>query len=391
VLVRSKHRSGTVSVFDHPSTVVSAIAGAIDGQALYQGLTSDFTNLPRLLERLSKDGDKSYYTEVLLEQSCGTGLIYTGSGRTDAVFSTGEGETMLGEPALREMLSRANDIGATINVYRPSTEQHDIMFNESGPVTTPSAAPAKPAPEVKVAPPPPPPVKKAPEPEPAPVAASQPAPPPVVQAEPPKTAPPIEMAPAAAAPKNEAAAKPSAEPPPLATTHLPQSAARTQPLNPTFVPTVPQEPIAQPSPQKQTAPPKEEKEDIGPIVKMMEEVLQTAERTATGTIKDGGEFATALREGLLEVTDTYPFLDPFAGEFEYRKGQLKFRGKAKPAEFVTGTTTALRQALQTFARRFGDRSLPSRVQQHLRRLVESHGDEYHYHGLLNSIIDDLDR
>jgi hypothetical protein len=192
------------------------------------------------------------------------------------------------------------------------------------------------------------------------------------------------------APKSEASAKPGSEPPPLATSHLP-SAARTQPLSPTFVPTVPQEPIAQPSPQKQVAPAKDEKEDLAPIVKLMEEVLQTAERTATGTIKDGGEFATALREGLLEVTDTYPFLDPLAGEFEYRKGQLKFRGKAKPAEFVTGTTTALRQALQTFARRFGDRSLPSRVQQHLRRLVESHGDEFQYHGLLNSIIDDLDR
>ena len=123
----------------------------------------------------------------------------------------------------------------------------------------------------------------------------------------------------------------------------------------------------------------------------MEEVLQTAERTATGSINDGGDFATALREGLLEVTDSYPFLDPFAGEFIYRKGHLEFHGKAATAEFLTGTTTALRQALQTFARRFGDRALASKVQQSLRGLVETKGEEFRYHGLLNSIIDDIDK
>src|SRR5882762_1957948 len=84
LLVRAKHRGGNVSVFDHTATVISAIAGAIDGQAVYQGLTSDFTNLPRLLERLTRDPESTYYTEVLLEQSSGTGLIYTGNGRTDA-------------------------------------------------------------------------------------------------------------------------------------------------------------------------------------------------------------------------------------------------------------------------------------------------------------------
>ncbi|HZS46546.1 MAG TPA: hypothetical protein VFC63_15835 [Blastocatellia bacterium] len=389
LLVRSKNRGGAVSVFDHPATVISAIAGAIDGQAVYQGLTSDFTNLPRLLERLSKEPDKSYYTEVLLEQSSGTGLIYTGSGRTDAVFSTGEGETMLGEVALREMLARANDIGATINVYRPSPEQHDIMLNETGPAqsSAPVTAP-KTTPEPKEAPQPP---KPAPEP-PSVAAAPQtiPPPPPV---EPFRSAPPIEMTPAPPPiPRNEDMVQPIEAPPPLATTNLPSQAARTQPLTPTFVQAVPTETaFSQTQPFPQPTPARDDREDLSTIVGLMEEVLQTAERTATGTIKDGGEFATALREGLLEVTDTYPFLDPFAGEFEYRKGQLQFRGKAQPAEFVTGTTTALRQALQTFARRFGDRSLPSRVQQNLKRLIESRGDEFQYHGLLSSVIDDIDR
>src|SRR5215831_10220769 len=45
MLVKAKHRGGTVSVYDHPPTVISAIAGAIDGEPVYQGLTSDFTNL----------------------------------------------------------------------------------------------------------------------------------------------------------------------------------------------------------------------------------------------------------------------------------------------------------------------------------------------------------
>jgi hypothetical protein len=390
LLVRAKHRGGTVSVFDHTATVISAIAGAIDGQAVYQGLTSDFTNLPRLLERLTRDPESTYYTEVLLDQSSGTGLIYTGNGRTDAVFSTGEGETIQGENALREMLSRANDIGATINVYRPASEAHDIMFNDASTAVSPSAVAeaadlekkenkavdTKPA-EIPV------PKQVIELPEPSPIPEPLPSPPPMP--EPVQSAPPIEIV----VPPPPPVIKTENTPQPQYTQSTPQVAVteqfhvpKTQPLSPTFTPAVPAEPATAPARQQ---------DDLTHVVAIMEEVLQSAERTATGTIKDGGEFATALREGLLEVTDSYPFLDPFAGEFEYRKGHLEFRGKAAAAEFLTGTTTALRQALQTFARRFGDRSLPSRVQQNLRRLVESRGAEFQHHGLLNSIIDDIDK
>jgi len=386
LLVRAKHRGGTVSVFDHTATVISAIAGAIDGQAVYQGLTSDFTNLPRLLERLTKDPEATYYTEVLLDQSSGTGLIYTGNGRTDAVFSTGEGETVQGENALREMLSRANDIGATINVYRPSSESRDILFNEAG-ATVHTGAPetaGKEKTEKKVTEIKSPDVSSEPkQPAAPPVAVATtpaPQPQPAPASEQPKSAPPIEMTTPPVAARTESVTSPSPASVVAVTEHF--QAARTQPLSPSFTPTVPTEPA--------TAPVRSQ-DDLTQVVAIMEEVLQSAERTATGTIKDGGEFATALREGLLEVTDSYPFLDPFAGEFEYRKGHLEFRGRAATAEFMTGTTAALRQALQTFARRFGDRSLPSRVQQNLRRLVESRGAEFQHHGLLNSIIDDIDK
>jgi hypothetical protein len=195
-----------------------------------------------------------------------------------------------------------------------------------------------------------------------------------------RTVPPIELVMSSpTVSRAENSPQPNPEPPPVAMTEQFQ-ALRTQPLSPTFTQTVPAEPATAPSRQQ---------DDLAQVVAIMEEVLQTAERTATGTIKDGGEFATALREGLLEVTDSYPFLDPFAGEFEYRKGHLEFRGTARAAEFLTGTTSALRQALQTFARRFGDRQLPAKVQQSLQRITEDRGDEFQHHGLLNSIIEDI--
>jgi len=386
LLVRAKHRGGNVSVFDHTATVISAIAGAIDGQAVYQGLTSDFTNLPRLLERLTRDPESTYYTEVLLDQSSGTGLIYTGNGRTDAVFSTGEGETIQGENALREMLSRANDIGATINVYKPTAESHDIMFNDAAAGAPQSATPVvekekkqeakqpEPAPETrKMVEPPAPPSLPAPEPPPPN--------PPVLES--PRSVPPIELVtPPPIVTRAENAFQPNPIIPPVVAVTEQFQVAKTQPLTPTFTQAVPAEPAGAPSRQQ---------DDLTQVVAIMEEVLQTAERTATGSINDGGDFATALREGLLEVTDSYPFLDPFAGEFIYRKGHLEFHGKAATAEFLTGTTTALRQALQTFARRFGDRALASKVQQSLRGLVETKGEEFRYHGLLNSIIDDIDK
>lgn len=56
-----------------------------------------------------------------------------------------------------------------------------------------------------------------------------------------------------------------------------------------------------------------------------------------------------VRECCLAIADQHPFLDPFAAEFHYRKGQLEFAPKDPPAEVMAGITALLQQMLDRLA------------------------------------------
>ena len=61
------------------------------------------------------------------------------------------------------------------------------------------------------------------------------------------------------------------------------------------------------------------------LILILQEVLSKAERFVDGVSRKG-RFLTAFRKSLLEKSKEYPFLDPFAGEFEYREGTILFTG-----------------------------------------------------------------
>ena len=56
-----------------------------------------------------------------------------------------------------------------------------------------------------------------------------------------------------------------------------------------------------------------------------------------------------LRAGQLKIADRYPFLDPFASEFEYLTGEIVFVGQATAEQFVAGLTEALSLAIESLA------------------------------------------
>ena len=78
---------------------------------------------------------------------------------------------------------------------------------------------------------------------------------------------------------------------------------------------------------------------------LMSQVIAAVERGMTVAGR-GSSFPTALRAGLLAVTEQYPFLDPFAAEFEYHDREIVFVGSAQPEEFSKGLTEALRQMVE---------------------------------------------
>lgn len=77
---------------------------------------------------------------------------------------------------------------------------------------------------------------------------------------------------------------------------------------------------------------------MGEIARTIEEAAQAVDRPES--------FSMSLRAGQLKIADRYPFLDPFAGEIEYLTGEIVFVGQATVEEFIAGLTEALKLAVQ---------------------------------------------
>lgn len=61
-----------------------------------------------------------------------------------------------------------------------------------------------------------------------------------------------------------------------------------------------------------------------------------------------GTFASEFKRGCLDNLKEYPFLDPFAGGFEFKDGQIHFEGGANNALFTTGVASVLKSAALRF-------------------------------------------
>lgn len=77
---------------------------------------------------------------------------------------------------------------------------------------------------------------------------------------------------------------------------------------------------------------------------LWQEVLKSVE-SATDGMTRAGVFVTAFKRACIAQANAYPFLDPFAAEFEYRDGQIKFDGHATIAQFNEGLSRCLAQTV----------------------------------------------
>jgi hypothetical protein len=94
-------------------------------------------------------------------------------------------------------------------------------------------------------------------------------------------------------------------------------------------------------------------------------LLETAVDQATSP----GTFTTEFKRGCLENLQEYPFLDPFAGGFEFKNGQIHFEGGANNVQFTSGMASVLKSA----SLRFDERGAAA-IQQALRQAAQSQGE-----------------
>jgi hypothetical protein len=78
------------------------------------------------------------------------------------------------------------------------------------------------------------------------------------------------------------------------------------------------------------------------ILESMEELLVGFENLFHSNRSMKGDFRTLLKRKFLELAETYPFLDPFAGELEYTDHKIRFTGDASETQLAEGLLASVR-------------------------------------------------
>lgn len=78
---------------------------------------------------------------------------------------------------------------------------------------------------------------------------------------------------------------------------------------------------------------------------LWQDILQQFENSVDPLTKQGA-FLIALKREFVEHAKRFPFLDPFAAEFEYRNGEVQFAGQAPVTQLNHGLSECLAQSLR---------------------------------------------
>ena len=110
--------------------------------------------------------------------------------------------------------------------------------------------------------------------------------------------------------------------------------------------------------------------DSSPLLAFWSEVCAGIESVADG-LGTPGRFRMALREVLVSRANTYPFLDPFAAEFEYKDKAILFEGPL-PAEFSKALGACLGDTVAKLAFQLKRADFEERVRTQLAGTSEKH-------------------
>jgi len=108
------------------------------------------------------------------------------------------------------------------------------------------------------------------------------------------------------------------------------------------------------------------------VIPVLQDILSKVEKVADDESRKG-TFSKEFKRSLIEKSGEYPFLDPFAGEFDYREGVIGFKGDAGKREFTKGVGECLRVTLDHLEDEFPKKkALPARLMLEIESLLEHH-------------------
>lgn len=117
-----------------------------------------------------------------------------------------------------------------------------------------------------------------------------------------------------------------------------------------------------------------------------QDVLQSLETVADDASK-AGTFLAAFKRACIDCATAYDFLDPFAAEFEYKNGQIRFDGQATVALFNEGLSRAIEMTVEHLHKQAGIKDLLPRLKPVAAKLKEKYNNKLKEVGLLETVPD----
>jgi hypothetical protein len=113
-------------------------------------------------------------------------------------------------------------------------------------------------------------------------------------------------------------------------------------------------------------------EGVRELIPVFQEILSKTERLVDGVTRKG-TFLDVFKQSLVEHAEAFDFLDPFAGEFDYRDGIIRFIGEAKEKDFARGLVESVHSALTHLEGRLPkDRMFPVRLRAEIESALDRH-------------------
>ena len=384
---RSRLERGRLSIYGYSADTASAVAGCINAQPLYVGLSTEFTDLEKMMAKLVRERDREWFIELNTESGAAA-LIHMRDAQCRVIGSTGDSDSSPLDPAanvaLAKLIDECNRAGGTFDVYFTQAA------GETGARAEHTSVEPSPAPSSVV----------------AAIVNEEPVEPHLASFQHDVSGSMLSNdlltdAIGEARLPDYAAPGPEHEERPLSLKSVGVAAATTQsgfaaPEEDSSLDSIGDSIGDLIGPKAgdlsiiwdELPPVAADAEAMTETKRLMGEIARAIEEAAQAVGRPDS-FSMCLRAGQLKIADRFPFLDPFAGEFEYLAGEIVFVGHAPAEEFVVGLTEALKLAIEAVTRStaYADR-FRSYVTEDLQKLFARERAEFERFGL-DPVIEQL--
>lgn len=260
----SNQKDGVLHVYQFLPEQVTIVAKNLQYEMVFQGLSTDFIRLDRLLTKLKEEGHNGFM-EIFNKENRPLGILFLEGGEPIEMFITpGSGPSIFGRKSIPPLVESANKQGLIFNVYR---------------------IPGK------------------------------------IQEKPKE---------------------------------------------------IPEEPFKE-GLKKEEGLVRKEGRDLEEVISILQDLLFNLEKITDSLTHKGGTFLRAFKRSLIERSEEFPFLDPFAGEFEYREGMIRFDGQVELNEFWKGMVQSLQTTLSNLEEEFPEnKMLPTKWREEIEANLKLH-------------------